>query len=153
MTEDVKGGKFPKRHTKLFMRPPAKATPYAHTTHTAVAKCNKEIQLEPRQLCDVELLMNGGFSPLTGFMDETVSFLFRLSPLFSPHLPLTPSLLRFTPDVQVRRREHGPPLRPHHGPPRDLRHRRRVPPARRCRPPQGRRQGDRHRRVHRQVPP
>ncbi|GMH83415.1 hypothetical protein TrVE_jg1035 [Triparma verrucosa] len=37
----------------------------------AVAKCNKEIQLQPRQLCDVELLMNGGFSPLTGFMDET----------------------------------------------------------------------------------
>merc|ERR1712127_772444 len=24
----------------------------------------------PRQLCDVELIMNGGFSPLTGFMDE-----------------------------------------------------------------------------------
>ena len=36
----------------------------------AVKKCNKEIQLSPRQLCDVELIMNGGFSPLTGFMDE-----------------------------------------------------------------------------------
>jgi sulfate adenylyltransferase len=36
----------------------------------AMAKCNKEIQLTPRQLCDVELIMNGGFSPLTGFMDE-----------------------------------------------------------------------------------
>jgi len=36
----------------------------------AVAKCTKELQLSPRQLCDVELLMNGGFSPLTGFMDE-----------------------------------------------------------------------------------
>merc|ERR1719424_2467429 len=34
----------------------------------AVAKCNKEIQLQPRQLCDVELLMNGGFSPLTGLI-------------------------------------------------------------------------------------
>ncbi|GMI10837.1 hypothetical protein TrLO_g15785 [Triparma laevis f. longispina] len=36
----------------------------------AVAKCTKEIQLSPRQLCDVELIMNGGFSPLTGFMNE-----------------------------------------------------------------------------------
>eukprot|EP00578_Thalassiosira_sp_NH16_P017485 CAMPEP_0181114618 /NCGR_PEP_ID=MMETSP1071-20121207/20990_1 /TAXON_ID=35127 /ORGANISM="Thalassiosira sp., Strain NH16" /LENGTH=432 /DNA_ID=CAMNT_0023198761 /DNA_START=40 /DNA_END=1338 /DNA_ORIENTATION=+ len=36
----------------------------------AVAKCTKELQLSPRQLCDAELLMNGGFSPLTGFMDE-----------------------------------------------------------------------------------
>ena len=27
-------------------------------------------QLSPRQLCDVELITNGGFSPLTGFMDE-----------------------------------------------------------------------------------
>jgi len=36
----------------------------------AMEKCTKEIQLTPRQLCDVELIMNGGFSPLTGFMDE-----------------------------------------------------------------------------------
>jgi len=36
----------------------------------AVAKCTKEVELSPRQLCDVELIMNGGFSPLTGFMDE-----------------------------------------------------------------------------------
>jgi len=36
----------------------------------AVAACTTEIQLTARQLCDVELLMNGGFSPLTGFMDE-----------------------------------------------------------------------------------
>jgi len=28
------------------------------------------LQLSPRQLCDVELIMNGAFSPLTGFMDE-----------------------------------------------------------------------------------
>ncbi len=26
--------------------------------------------LSPRQLCDIELLMNGGFSPLTGFLDR-----------------------------------------------------------------------------------
>lgn len=26
------------------------------------------LQLNDRQLCDVELIMNGGFSPLTGFM-------------------------------------------------------------------------------------
>lgn len=36
----------------------------------AKAKCTKEIQLSDRQLCDVELIMMGGFSPLTGFMDE-----------------------------------------------------------------------------------
>ena len=36
----------------------------------AIARCNVELQATPRQLCDVELLMNGGFSPLTGFMDE-----------------------------------------------------------------------------------
>jgi sulfate adenylyltransferase len=36
----------------------------------AIAKCTAEVQLTPRQLCDVELIMNGGFSPITGFMDE-----------------------------------------------------------------------------------
>jgi sulfate adenylyltransferase len=36
----------------------------------AIAKCTAELQLTPRQLCDVELICNGGFSPLTGFMDE-----------------------------------------------------------------------------------
>ncbi len=36
----------------------------------AIAKCTTEVQLTPRQLCDVELIVNGGFSPITGFMDE-----------------------------------------------------------------------------------
>merc|ERR1712087_346777 len=36
----------------------------------AIAKCDLELQASPRQLCDVELIMNGGFSPLTGFMNE-----------------------------------------------------------------------------------
>jgi sulfate adenylyltransferase len=36
----------------------------------AIAKCTSELQLTPRQLCDVELIMNGGFSPIEGFMDE-----------------------------------------------------------------------------------
>mmetsp|Transcript_12704 Transcript_12704/g.14337 ORF Transcript_12704/g.14337 Transcript_12704/m.14337 type:complete len:427 (+) Transcript_12704:37-1317(+) len=36
----------------------------------AIAKCTTELQLSPRQLCDVELIVNGGFSPITGFMDE-----------------------------------------------------------------------------------
>jgi sulfate adenylyltransferase len=36
----------------------------------AMAKVTVELQATDRQLCDVELIMNGGFSPLTGFMDE-----------------------------------------------------------------------------------
>lgn len=36
----------------------------------AAASCTVEHQLTDRQLCDVELIANGGFSPLTGFMDE-----------------------------------------------------------------------------------
>jgi len=36
----------------------------------AIAACTKEVQLTARQLCDVELIMNGGFSPIDGFMDE-----------------------------------------------------------------------------------
>lgn len=34
------------------------------------AACDFEVQLNDRQLCDTELLMNGGLSPLSGFMDE-----------------------------------------------------------------------------------
>ncbi len=30
------------------------------------------LTLTPRQLCDIELLMNGGFSPLDRFMDEAM---------------------------------------------------------------------------------
>lgn len=36
----------------------------------AIAKADVEIQLSPRQLCDVELICNGGFTPIDGFMDE-----------------------------------------------------------------------------------
>jgi sulfate adenylyltransferase len=36
----------------------------------AIAKATVELQATERQLCDVELIMNGGFSPITGFMDE-----------------------------------------------------------------------------------
>lgn len=36
----------------------------------AMAKADLEIQASTRQLCDVELIMNGGFSPITAFMDE-----------------------------------------------------------------------------------
>lgn len=35
-----------------------------------IASCDYEVDLDERQLCDVELLMQGGFSPLTGYMDE-----------------------------------------------------------------------------------
>jgi sulfate adenylyltransferase len=36
----------------------------------AIKKCDFEVELDERQLCDVELLMQGGFSPLTGYMGE-----------------------------------------------------------------------------------
>lgn len=36
----------------------------------AMAVCDLELDLSPRQLCDVELICNGGFSPLTGFMTQ-----------------------------------------------------------------------------------
>lgn len=36
----------------------------------AMAGCDLELYLSPRQLCDTELICNGGFSPLTGFMTE-----------------------------------------------------------------------------------
>merc|ERR1712028_245670 len=36
----------------------------------ALAKATVELQATDRQLCDVELIMNGAFSPVTGFMDE-----------------------------------------------------------------------------------
>lgn len=29
-----------------------------------------DLALTERQLCDLELIMNGGFSPLSGFMDQ-----------------------------------------------------------------------------------
>jgi len=37
----------------------------------AIAKATVHLEATERQLCDVELIMNGGFSPLTGFIDET----------------------------------------------------------------------------------
>jgi len=36
----------------------------------AKAGVEKTIELTDRQSCDVQLLCNGGFSPLTGFMSE-----------------------------------------------------------------------------------
>jgi len=33
-------------------------------------ECHFELDLDERQLCDVELLMQGGFSPLDGYMNE-----------------------------------------------------------------------------------
>jgi sulfate adenylyltransferase len=35
-----------------------------------VSSCNAVMDLNERQSCDVELIMNGGFSPLNGFMDS-----------------------------------------------------------------------------------
>ena len=36
----------------------------------AMRECDFELDLNERQLCDVELLMQGGFSPLNGYMCE-----------------------------------------------------------------------------------
>ena len=35
-----------------------------------VASCTRTLELSDRNACDVELLSVGGFSPLTGFMNE-----------------------------------------------------------------------------------
>lgn len=42
----------------------------ASTRKDLMSKCDFEVELDERQLCDVELLMQGGFSPLTGYMDQ-----------------------------------------------------------------------------------
>jgi sulfate adenylyltransferase len=42
------------------------------TQDKLIASTKQSITLTDRQLCDVELLMNGAFSPLEGFMDEDV---------------------------------------------------------------------------------
>lgn len=66
------------RNTALEM---AKQTPHGGTLvnlvvasdeekEAAIAKATITLEASPRQLCDTELIMNGGFSPLTGFMDE-----------------------------------------------------------------------------------
>ncbi|KAI3403023.2 MET3 [Candida oxycetoniae] len=48
-----------------------------------------QLTLTPRQLCDLELILNGGFSPLTGFLNEndykSVVENMRLSSVKSPH--------------------------------------------------------------------
>jgi sulfate adenylyltransferase len=41
-----------------------------HKQRELMAGCDMEVELDERQLCDVELLMQGGFSPLDGYMDE-----------------------------------------------------------------------------------
>ena len=38
---------------------------------TLIKSADFEIELDERQLCDVEQLIQGGFSPLNGYMDET----------------------------------------------------------------------------------
>ena len=36
----------------------------------AALQSSPSVSLTPRQLCDLELLLNGGFSPLIGFMTQ-----------------------------------------------------------------------------------
>lgn len=40
------------------------------TSRTLITECHYEIELNERQLCDVECIMDGAFSPLQGFMTE-----------------------------------------------------------------------------------
>ena len=40
------------------------------TKEKLIKSADIKLQLNDRQLCDTELLINGGLSPLTGFMDE-----------------------------------------------------------------------------------
>ena len=42
----------------------------AGAKEAAIASCSKTIEVTERQSCDIELICNGGFSPLEGFMDE-----------------------------------------------------------------------------------
>jgi sulfate adenylyltransferase len=44
----------------------------AEAAAAKLARCNTEIELTERQSCDVEVLNVGGFSPLSGFMNEDV---------------------------------------------------------------------------------
>lgn len=44
----------------------------ANTASDKLARVNAEVELTERQACDVEILSVGGFSPLTGFMNEDV---------------------------------------------------------------------------------
>lgn len=43
----------------------------------AVSRATETLELSDRQLCDVELIINGGFSPLTGFMVRWVVVVYR----------------------------------------------------------------------------
>ncbi|KAK4686875.1 sulfate adenylyltransferase, partial [Tremellales sp. Uapishka_1] len=56
-----------------------------HSTLIEEARHFKDIFLTERQLCDLELIMNGGFSPLEGFMNEvdytSVRDTLRLAPV------------------------------------------------------------------------
>lgn len=51
---------------RQYLPPPTRGL----LAQAAIAGCDLEIYLSPRQLCDTELICNGGFSPLTGFMTE-----------------------------------------------------------------------------------
>jgi sulfate adenylyltransferase len=41
-----------------------------HDALVEEAKHLPKLLLTDRQLCDLELILNGGFSPLTGFLDQ-----------------------------------------------------------------------------------
>lgn len=68
----------PLRHSLLCSALPSRSVPLGtvHFISDALARAKAEagtlpeMALSKRQICDLELLLNGGFSPLDGFMDQ-----------------------------------------------------------------------------------
>ncbi|MEZ5769747.1 MAG: bifunctional sulfate adenylyltransferase/adenylylsulfate kinase [Paracoccaceae bacterium] len=70
------GKPFPIKHRTTFMLPNLEPIPELYVSAESAQKMKMQAadlvswDLTPRQICDLELLMNGGFSPLKGFLSE-----------------------------------------------------------------------------------
>ena len=54
----------------LILRDAAKKDEFLAEARQLYTQQKLALPLSDRQLCDLELIMNGGFSPLTGFMKQ-----------------------------------------------------------------------------------